>query len=210
VDGVRTAGRRAAAMLAAGLLAGQSAGAALAASMVLVEEHVRWTSFIAEERGEHRFRAMTVDVVDGATVALAFDRYPGGCERLFASLVITIPVPASRSVALMDDPGAMRVDERPIRPIRFNAVAREEESLIVSEITKILGGGDFAAELRRGEVVRFMLGTERQTYYLHFSLRGFAAAADRTLALCRQAEPSLRVPRQPKPGGTADRDYFSE
>jgi len=74
----------------------------------------------------------------------------------------------------------------------------------------VLGGGDFAAELRRGEVVRFMLGTERQTYYLHFSLRGFAAAADRTLALCRQAEPSLRVPRQPKPGGTADRDYFSE
>jgi len=197
-------------MLAAGLLAGQSAGAALAASTVLVEEHVRWSSFIAEERGEHRFRAMTVDVVDGATVALAFDRYPGGCDRLFASLVITIPVPASRSVALIDDPGAMRVDERPIRPIRFNAVAREEESLIVSEITKILGGGDFAAELRRGEVVRFMLGTERQTYYLHFSLRGFSAAADRTLTLCRQAEGSLRAPRQPKPGGSADRDYFGE
>ena len=210
MDGVRTAGRRAAAVLAAGLLVGQSAGAALAASMALVEEHVRWSSFVAEERGEHRFRAMTLDVVDGATVALAFDRYPGGCGSLFPSLVITIPVPASRSVAVMDDPGAMRVDERPIRPIRFNAVARENDPLIISEITKILGDGDFAGELRRGEVVRFMLGTERQTYYLRFSLRGFSAATGRTLALCRQSERSPRAPRQPKPGGTADRDYFGE
>lgn len=199
---------RAAAKLVAAAAAWAGLAAAQTPSVERLEEFDRWASFLLEDRGLPRFRAMTLEVVDGTAVAFVADRLVGGCRNLYASLVVTIPVPAARSAVVIDDPGAMRVDEHPIRPIRFNLMAREEDVVIVAEITKVLGEGDYAEELRRGNDVRFMLGTERETYYLRFSLRGFAAATERSLALCREAERALGLPRQPRPAGPADRDYF--
>jgi hypothetical protein len=181
--------------------------------MELLEEHADWSSFTFRDRHDFRFRAMTVEPHEGATVALAFDRYVGGCDALYASMLITLPAPASRSMAVMDDAGLARVDERAIRSIRFNSVVREGGSLIVAEIGKILGGGDFAGELRRGNTVRFKLGTEHRTYFVHFSLAGFTTATQRTLALCRESERVFETPpagSRPKPRGTEDRGYFDE
>lgn len=188
-------------------------GATWSAEMELLQEDGSWSSFVFHDRHGLRFRAMTVEPHQGATVALAFDRFAGGCGALFASMLITLPAPAARSMAVMDDAGLVRVDELKIRPMRFDSVVREGGSLIVADIGKIFGGGDFADELRRGNTVRFRLGTEHRTYYVHFSLAGFTAASARTLALCRESERIFETPpagRQPKPRGSEDRDYFDE
>jgi hypothetical protein len=113
----------------------------------------------------------------------------------------------------MDDVGFVRADERPIRMIKFNARLHEGDSVVYLEVTRVLGNGALFADLRRGRVVRFKLGTARQTYYVRFSLAGFSAAVDRTLDLCRQNQQHMRrtfPPRQPKPRGTEDWDYFEE
>jgi hypothetical protein len=181
--------------------------------MELLQEDGRWSSFVFHDRHGLRFRAMTVEPHDNATVVLALDRYAGGCDALFFSMLITLPAPASRSLAVMDDEGLARVDELKIRPIRFHAVVREGGSLIVADVGKILGTGDFLAELRGGSTVRFKLGTEHRIYFVHFSLAGFTAATRRTLALCHQSERVFETPpagRRPKPRGAEDRDYFDE
>jgi len=207
------ASRASAAVRAAILAVTLSSAPAWSAEMELLAEHGDWSSFAFRDRHDARYRAMAVQPHEGTMVALAFDRYPGGCDALYASMLITLPAPATRSMAVMDDAGLARVDELPIRPIRFNAVVREGGSLIVAEIGKLLGGGDFVDELRRGGTVRFKLGTEHRTYFVHFSLAGFTAAIRRTLALCRESERLTRTPlaeRQPVPRGAEDRDYFGE
>jgi hypothetical protein len=97
--------------------------------------------------------------------------------------------------------------------IKFHARAREGEATVLLEVTRVLGEGDLAAELRRGRTVRFKLGTERATYYSAFPLDGFSAAADRTLNLCRMNDRHARElapPRAPKPRGKEDEDYFED
>lgn len=207
--GARTA--VAALALAAALVGAPAPPAARAAELMFEREHARWTSFAFRDRNDFRFRAMTVEPQEGAMVALALDRYPGGCDRLYVSLLITLPAPAGRSLAVMDDVGYARVDALPIRPLRFDAIVREGGSLIVAQVGKVLGEGDFFAELRRGGTVRFKLGTEHRTYHLHFELAGFTAASGRTLALCRASERQLGGgPGAPAPRGDEDRDYFPE
>lgn len=181
--------------------------------VLLVEEHGQWNSLVLHDMLEPRFRAASVTVIDGAAVVLALDRFPGACETLLPSLNVRLPRPSTQSVVMMDDVGFVRVDERPIRMIKFHARAREGEAAILLEITRVLGAGDLAAELRRGRTVRFKLGTERATYYAAFPLDGFSAAAERTLHLCKMNDRHARelaAPRAPKPRGTADQDYFDE
>jgi hypothetical protein len=180
---------------------------------LLVEEHGAWSSRVSYDEYEFRFRAATVTASENAAVVLAFDRFAGACEALHPALTVSLPRPSQESVVMMDDVGYVRVDERPIRMIKFHARLREGESMIFLEITRVLGDGDLYAELRRGRTVRFKLGTERTTYYVAFALDGFSAAADRTLGLCRQNERHARKvapPRQPKPRGNEDRDYFDD
>lgn len=179
----------------------------------LVEEHGQWSSRISHDAHEYRFRAASVAAFDGAGVVLAFDRFAGACETLYASINVRLPGPSKESVVIMDDVGFLRVDERPIRMIKFHARVHEGQTTVYLEITRIMGEGGLIAELRRGHTVRFKLGTERTTYYVAFPLDGFSAAADRSLSLCRQNERHAREvtpPRQPKPRGKEDRDYFDE
>jgi hypothetical protein len=179
----------------------------------LVEEHGQWRSHVTRDAHELRFRAGTMVVVDDAAVVLALDRFPGSCEALHPFLYVRIPRVATQSMVMLDDVGFVRVDERPIRLIRFHARLREGESTVFLEVTRVLGAGDLGAELRRGRTVRIKLGTERATYYAAFPLEGFSAAADRTLNLCRMNDRHARElapPRAPKPRGTADEDYFDE
>ncbi|MCZ7566152.1 MAG: hypothetical protein M5U08_22135 [Burkholderiales bacterium] len=208
--------RRAGAAVAALALAAVLSGALVprapwAAELLLEQDHVRWSSFAFRDRNDFRLRAMTVEPQEGAMVALALDRYPGGCDRLYVSLLITLPAPAGRSLAVMDDVGYARVDLLPIRPLRFDAIVREGGSLIVAQVGRILGEGDFVSDLRRGRAVRFKLGTEHRTYHVHFALEGFTAASERTLALCRSFErQSGGGSGAPAPRGHEDRDYFLE
>jgi hypothetical protein len=179
----------------------------------LVQEHGHWTSRVSHDAHEYRFRAVAVTAFDGAGVALAFDRFAGACETQYATINIRLPAPSRESVVIMDDVGFLRVDERPIRMIRFHARVHEGQSVVYLEMTRVMGEGGLVAELRRGRTVRFKLGTERTTYYVAFPLDGFSAAADRTLALCRQNERHAREAApslQPKPRGTEDRDYFGD
>jgi hypothetical protein len=179
----------------------------------LVEEHGHWSSLILHDGLEARFRAASMTVIDEAAVVLALDRFPGSCETLHPSLNVRLPRPSTQSVVMMDDVGFVRVDERPIRMIKFHARAREGEATVFLEITRVRGEGELAAELRRGRTVRFKLGTERATYYVAFPLDGFSAAADRTLGLCRQNDRHARElapPRQPKPRGKEAADYFDD
>jgi hypothetical protein len=192
-------------------------GCAPAAAQVqgawLVQEHGRWTSRISQDAQEFRFRAAAATAVDGAAVVLAFDRFAGACESLHPMLNIRLPRPSTQSVVMLDDVGYVRVDERPIRTMRFHARLREGEEVVFLEITRIMGDSELVAELRRGLTVRFKLGTDRTTYYVGFPLEGFSAATDRTLGLCRQNDRharSLAPPRQPKPRGKEDRDYFDD
>jgi invasion protein IalB len=182
-------------------------------AQTVVEEHGRWTSHVSREEHEFRFRAVTTAVYEDARVVLAFDRFAGVCETLYPSMSIQLPRPSTESVAIMDDVSFVRTDEHPIRTMRFNAWLHEGDAVVYLEVTRILGNGALFAELRRGRTVRFKLGTARQTYYVGFPLDGFSAATDRTLALCRENEAHLRQtvpPRQPRPRGTEDRDYFEE
>jgi hypothetical protein len=186
---------------------------AQAQGALLVQEHGRWSSHISHSADEFRFRAASLTVVDGAAVVLAVDRFAGACETLYSSVNIRLPQPSKESVVMMDDVGYARIDERPIRMFKFHARLREGEAVVFLEITRVVGAADFFSELRRGHTLRFKLGTERATYYVAFPLEGFSAATDRTLQLCRQNEPHARAvtpPRQPKPRGTADRDYFGD
>jgi hypothetical protein len=179
----------------------------------LVQEHGHWTSRISHDAQEYRFRAASATAFNGAGVVLAFDRFAGTCETLYASINIRLPGPSRESVVIMDDVGFLRVDERPIRMIKFHARVHEGQSVVYLEITRVMGEGELAAELRRGRTLRFKLGTERTTYYVAFPLDGFSAAVDRTLGLCRQNERHARelAPfRQPKPQGREDRDYFGD
>jgi hypothetical protein len=179
----------------------------------LVEEHGRWNSLVLHDGLEARFRAASMTVIDDAAVVLALDRFPGSCETLHPSLNVRLPRPSTQSVVMMDDVGFVRIDERPIRMIKFHARAREGEAAVLLEVTRVLGAGDLAAELRRGRTVRFKLGTERATYYAAFPLAGFSAAADRTLSLCRTNDRHARElapPRAPKSRGSEIQDYFDE
>jgi hypothetical protein len=179
----------------------------------LVQEHGRWSSRISQDALEFRFRAAAATAVDGAAVVLAFDRFAGDCESLHASLNIRLPRPSTQSVVMLDDVGYLRVDERPIRMMKFHARLREGDEMVFLEITRVMGEGGLVPELRRGQTLRFKLGTERATYYVGLPLAGFAAATDRTLALCRQNDRHARElmpPRQPKPRGKEDRDYFED
>lgn len=179
----------------------------------LVQEHGRWTSHISQDAHEFRFRAASATAIDGAAVVLALDRFAGACDTLYSSLNVRLPRPSTESVVMMDDVGYARVDEHPIRMIKFHARLRAGEAVVFLEITRVLGDAGFFSELRRGHTVRFKLGTERATYYVAFPLDGFSAAADRTLRLCRQNERHARAvtpPRQPKPRGNEDRDYFDD
>ncbi|MGE5792210.1 MAG: hypothetical protein ACM36B_05945 [Bacteroidota bacterium] len=180
----------------------------------LLQEHGQhWTSRVSRDELEFRFSAVTTTVFEDARVVLAFDRFAGACETLYPSMSIRLPRPSPESVVMMDDVGFVRADERPIRMIKFNARLHEGDSVVYLEVTRVLGNGALFADLRRGRVVRFKLGTARQTYYVRFSLDGFSAAVDRTLDLCRQNEQHMRrtfPPRQPKPRGTEDWDYFEE
>ena len=179
----------------------------------LVQEHGRWTSRISHDAYEYRFRAASATAFNGAGVVLAFDRFAGACETLYASMNVYLPEPSRESVVIMDDVGFLRVDERPIRMIKFHARVHEGQSVVFLEVTRVMGDGGLVAELRRGHTVRFKLGTERTTYYVAFPLDGFSAAVDRTLDLCRQNERHAREvtpPRQPKPRGKEDQDYFDE
>jgi hypothetical protein len=188
-------------------------GPALAQAPLIEKPSGDWTSGVDRDDLELRFSAATLATAHGARVALAFDRFAGACEALSPSLGIEIPYPSTQSVVIMDSIGFLRVDENPIRMIRFNARVHEGETVIFMEITRILGHGDLVTELRRGRALRFKLGTERTTYYLRFSLMGFSSAAARSLQLCREHDRALRASypvRQPKPGGTEDRDYFED
>jgi hypothetical protein len=179
----------------------------------LVQEHGNWSSRISHDAHEYRFRAAALAAFDGAAVVLAFDRFAGACETLYASMNIRLPGPSGESVVIMDDVGYVRVDDRPIRMIKFNARAYEGQPTVYLEITRIMGEGGLVGELRRGHTVRFKLGTERTTYYVAFPLDGFSAATDRTLSLCRQNERhahEVSPPRRPKPRGKDDRDYFDD
>jgi hypothetical protein len=179
----------------------------------LVQEHGVWTSRVAHDDYEFRFRAASVTAIEGAAVVLAFDRFAGACEALYPTLNVRLPRPSTESVVMMDDVGFVRVDERPIRMMKFHARVREGESMIFLEITRVFGNGGLYGDLRRGRTVRFKLGTERTTYYVAFPLEGFSAAVDRTLGLCRQNDrhaQELAPPRQPKPRGKEDRDYFDD
>lgn len=188
-------------------------GVALAEVASLLEDHGRWRSGISVDLDDSRFKAVSAAVVDEAVLLLTFDRFPGSCERLYASLHVSLPRPSAQSMVMLDDIGYVRVDERPIHAIRFHARVREGESVVLLEITRVTGEEEFLAELRRGQTVRIKLGTARATYYAGFSLSGFSAAVDRTLALCRQNDRfarELAPSRQPKPRGKEDSDYFEE
>jgi hypothetical protein len=200
-------------MLAAALGLGAAPALAEAQGALLVEEHGLWTSRIARDPDELRFRAASVAVIDGAAVVLAFDRFPGACEGLYTSLHVTLPRPSTESVVVLDDVGFVRVDERAIRKIKFHARVRAGEATVFLEITRVLGDAGLFADLRRGQTVRFKLGTERTTYYVAFPLDGFSAAVDRTLSLCRKNDRRAREltpPRQPKPRGKEDHAYFDD
>lgn len=179
----------------------------------LVEEHGQWRSHVTRDAHEIRFRATAMMVIDEAAVVLALDRFPDSCETLHPFLYVRIPRVATQSMVMMDDVGFVRVDERPIRMIKFHARLHEGEAMVFLEITRVFGPGDLGAELRRGRTLRIKLGTERATYYAAFPLEGFSAAADRTLNLCRMNDRHARElvpPRAPKPRGTADEDYFDD
>ena len=179
----------------------------------LVEEHGHWSSLVLHDGLEARFRTASMTVIDEAAVVLALDRFSGSCATLHPSLNVRLPRPSTQSVVMMDDVGYVRVDERPIRRIRFHARAREGEATVLLEVTRVLGEGDLAAELRRGRTVRFKLGTERATYYAAFPLDGFSAAADRTLSLCRTNDRHARElapPQAPKSRGSEIQDYFDQ
>lgn len=198
---------------AVALWLGCTAASAQVQGAWLVQEHGRWSSRISQDTQEFRFRAAAATAVDGAAVVLVFDRFAGDCASLHASLNIRLPRPSTQSVVMLDDVGYVRVDEHPIRMIRYHARLREGDEVVFLEITRIMGEVGLAAELRRGHTVRFKLGTERATYYVGLPLGGFSAATDRTLALCRQNERHARElapPRQPKPRGKEDRDYFDD
>lgn len=200
-------------IVAAALWLGCASAIAEVQGAWLVQEHGRWSSRISQDAQEFRFRAAAATAVDGAAVVLAFDRFAGDCESLYASLNIRLPRPSTQSVVMMDDVGYLRVDERPIRMMKFHARLREGEDVVFLEVTRVMGDGTLVAELRRGQTVRFKLGTERATYYVGLPLDGFSAATDRTLRLCRQNERHARElmpPRQPKPRGSEHRDYFEE
>jgi hypothetical protein len=201
------------ALLAAGVGFGCAPALAEVQGAWLVQEHGNWTSRVSHDPEEFRFRAASAAAFDGAGVVLAFDRFAGACETLHGSINVRLPAPSRESVVIMDDVGFLRVDERPIRMIKFHARVHEGQPAVYLEITRIMGEGGFVGELRRGQTVRFKLGTERTTYYVAFPLDGFSAAADRTLGLCRQNERHAREvkpPRQPKPRGKEDRDYFDD
>jgi hypothetical protein len=178
----------------------------------LLEEHGKhWTSHVSHDELEFRFSAVTATVFEDAKVVLAFDRFAGACDTLYPSMSIQLPRTSTESVVIMDDVGLVRIDEYPIRTMKFNARVHEGDSVVYVEITRYLGNGTLFTELRSGRVVRFRLGTARQTYYVGFSLDGFSAATDRTLDLCRRSEVEMRrmfPPRQPKPRGAEDWDYF--
>jgi len=180
---------------------------------LLVEEHGHWSSLIVHDVHEARFRVASMIVIDDAAVVLSLDRFPGSCETLHPSLNVRLPRPSTQSMVMMDDVGFVRVDERPIRMIKFHARVREGEATVLLEVTRVLGEGDLAAELRRGRTVRLKLGTERATYYAAFPLDGFTTTADRTLNLCRMNDRHARElapPRAPKPRGKEDQDYFED
>ena len=201
------------ALLAAALGLGCAAAISQGRGAWLMEEHGHWNSFVSHDENESRFRAATATAVDGAAVVLSFDRFPGSCETLYASLNIRLPHPSPESVVMLDDVGFARVDEQAIRMFKFHARLREGEDVVFLDITRVRGEGGFLADLRRGHTVRLKLGTQRATYYVAFPLGGFSAATDRTLALCRQSERherELAPPRKPKPRGKEDRDYFDE
>jgi hypothetical protein len=179
----------------------------------LVQEHEHWTSRVSHDESEYRFRAAAAATTEAAAVALVLDRFPGACDALYASLNIGLPRPSKQSVVMMDDVGYVRVDEEPIRTIRFNARVQEGEAVVFLEITRVLGDAAFFRELRRGRTLRLKLGTARTTYYIAFPLDGYSAATGRTLELCRANEPRARAlapPSRPKPRGTEDRDYFGD
>jgi hypothetical protein len=199
--------------LAAVLSSSAPAGAGVEGAWLLQEHGQHWTSRVSRDELEFRFSAATATVFEDAKVMLTFDRFAGACETLYPSMSIQLPRPSPESVVMMGDVGFVRTDEQPIRTMKFNAWLHESDSVVYLEITRVLGNGALFGELRRGQVVRFKLGTARQTYYVSFSLDGFSAATDRTLALCRQNEAHMRrtlPPRRPKPRGTEDRDYFEE
>jgi hypothetical protein len=204
------------AALALGLVAVLSAapaGAEVEGAWLVQEHGKHWTSRVSRDELEFRFSAATATVFEDAKVMLTFDRFAGACETLYPSMSIQLPRPSPESVVMMDDVGYARADERPIRTVKFNARLHEGDAVVYLEITRVLGNGALFGELRRGRVLRFKLGTARQTYYVSFSLDGFSAATDRTLDLCRQNEAHMRrtVPlRQPKPRGAEDWDYFEE
>lgn len=186
----------------------------MAQASSLMEEHGgAWTSGVGQDDLELRFSAATLATVDGARVALAFDRFAGECNLLSPSLSIELPFPSTQSVAIMEGVGFLRVDQNPIRMMKFNAAVNEGDSVILMEITRVLGQGNLSTELRGGRIVRFKLGTERTTYFLRFSLMGFSAATTRSLKLCRQHDQAMRGSypvRQPRPRGEEDRHYFDE
>ena len=200
-------------VLGLAVLCSTPAGAEVEGAWLIQVHGKHWTSRISRDALEFRFSAATAAMFEDARVMLTFDRFVGACGTLHPSMSIQLPRPSPESVVMMDDVALMRTDERPIRTIKFNARLHAGESVVYLEITRVLGDGAAFAELRRGRVVRFKLGTVRQIYYVSFSLDGFSAAVDRTLALCRQSEQHMRrtvPPRQPKPRGTEDWDYFEE
>ena len=158
-----------------------------AAEFAGMEVHRDWASLIVYDRDTVRFRSLTQYTAGGEYVALVMDRLSDDCDTQYVTinLVMDFPAPESRSTG--DMIGLFRVDENSRRKITY-AINYKKGDLIAYALIKAFEREDvLLQDLKSGQQVRMRLGGHRGPLELRFSLAGFTAAIERTLALCLTA-----------------------
>jgi hypothetical protein len=188
---------------------------AAAGESTLGERHADWESRIVYDESQIRFRAISTFEEGNDYVVLALDRYPNKCDLQYFQLNILADSPASRTTVTDNLFGAIRIDERPIHNISYQASFTKGERIFIVTVINFDGEETLLSELERGTNLRFKLKAGSQEYFFRFSLSGYPQAGIRTHQLCqafakeKKDEDFFNAPETRKSRGwKSDKQYF--
>ena len=152
--------------------------------MLLEKTNRDWTSSVVVNDNETRFRGFTSFIENGDVVVLVMDRISNNCNLEYMGINVVQDSSSQTSFTPETLFGQLRIDKSPPHDITYKVTFEEGSTTAFLNIMDFNGETELVRELEKGNFIRFKLKTDKEEFFLRFSLNGYKDSKTRTFDLC--------------------------